>query len=119
MKQDTLSDLRPYSDIILQHLPVRVGLYDAHSLRLLDANALYLEGLKKYLPSDWRKENLIGHLLTEWELTSIGHSLLMLFRSAQETGESFQGEATPFTSPSGEVTYWNWKVSTISEPDGT
>ncbi len=118
MKQETFSALRPYSDIILQHIPVRVGLYDVYDLRLLDANELYLEGLKKYLPPDWCEENLIGHSLAEWELTSIGHSLLMVFRSAQETGEALQGEATPFTSPSGEVTYWNWKVSPISEPDG-
>jgi signal transduction histidine kinase len=118
MRQDILSERRPYAQLMLDHMPTRVALYDAHDLRLLDANALYIETLRKFILPGLKDESPLGHQLTDWELAEQGRSLVAFLQYGIELGEAAQGTATPFVMPDGKMTYWNWMLDPIAGPDG-
>lgn len=118
MRQDITTNLRPYAHIILEHITTRVALYDAHSLRLLDANSQYLEALKRFLPSSMTDEHIMGSYIFGHHLASPDEYTIAIFRNTATTGIAYQGDAYPITTTEGEITYWDWTLEPIPNEQG-
>ncbi len=100
-----------YADIVLEHLPVGVAVYDVQEFRLLEANTLFLTNLEPFLDPCWQQEQAVGHTLAEFGPCHF----IDIFRSVVESGERYQGEALPFAMSQGQLTYWNWTLDLIED----
>jgi signal transduction histidine kinase len=111
--------IRKYSHahIMLEHMPVRVALYDAHDLCLLDANPQYLQEMERFLEPELQGGSIIGHCLTEWEgmTEGVGASFIALLRQVATTGVSYHGERKAFSVSEEETTYWDFSIDPIRE----
>jgi len=100
-----------YADIVLEHLPVGVAVYDAQEFRLLEANTLFLTNLEPFLDPCWQQERAIGHTLAELEICNF----MDIFRSVAESAEAYRGEALPLATLQGQLTYWDWTLDLIED----
>src|SRR5258706_583934 len=118
MDGQTKAKAEQYTDIMLEHMPVGVALYDIHDFRLLMANPLYHKFLDNYLGPAWTGGRAIGHPLMEWLPAADATSFVSIFRTVEEAGRRYQAGEYVFQSRECGVTYWNWTLDPIHESDG-
>lgn len=118
MDKQSSSEFRNYADIMLEHMPVGVALFDAQNLHLLSANRLYLTFLDIYLDPRWHDGKVIGHSITEWlpgiETTDIEAN----FRGVAETGISYRVGKYTLPLPEYGLTYWKWTIDPVRDDEG-
>lgn len=102
-----------YADIILEHMPVGVALFEAQNLRLLTANPRF----QTFLRPCWQEGKAIGHQLIDWAPETQVPSIIAIFRRVAETGIPYRGEEYPLHKDHG-ITYWNWTLDPICDNDG-
>lgn len=110
--------LEQYTDIMLQHMPVGVALYEADSLRLLSANALFHKYTETFLDARWREGRIIGHPLQDWFPEEELAPILAAFHTVAESGVSYQSGAYPIHLPPHGTTYWNWALEAVRNDEG-
>ncbi|HZR44674.1 MAG TPA: ATP-binding protein [Ktedonobacteraceae bacterium] len=111
MQTDQGMALRASAHLMLEHAPIGMALFDAHTLCLLTANPAY----EALLSPGWQNGRAIGHSLVEW-LPAVEHqSIIELFQRVAETGVSARREAYAFPTRTGETRYWNWTLDPIAE----
>jgi PAS domain S-box-containing protein len=118
MDGQTKAKAEQYTDIMLEHMPVGVALYDIHDFRLLMANPLYHKFLDNYLGPAWTGGRAIGHPLMEWLPPADATSFVSICRTVAETGRRYQAGEYVFQSRECGVTYWNWTLDPIHESEG-
>lgn len=107
-----------YTDIILEHIPVGVALYDAQEFRLLAANTLYHKFLNQYVTPSLRNGRALGLPLKDWLPQEEVIDFLKIFRTVAETGTPYQAEEYTFHSPECGISYWNWSLAPLRNNEG-
>jgi signal transduction histidine kinase len=106
------------ADVVLEHLPVGVAVYDAQEFRLLEANALFLANVEPFLDPCWLNGRAIGHSLAEFGARLHPLCSIDVFQSAVEQKKAYRGEALALPTPHGSLTYWNWTLDLIEVQAG-
>jgi PAS domain S-box-containing protein len=107
-----------YAGMMLEHLPIGVALYDAGSLRLLSANALFHTFLDTFLEPHWQGGQAVGHTVQEWMPEGEVSPILAIFHRTAETGVPYQSDEYAIYFPGHETTYWQWTLEAIRDGDG-
>src|SRR5712691_175175 len=118
MDSQTASKTRSYVDLMLEHMPVGVALFDAENLRLLAANALYHTFLNMYLDPRWRDGRAIGFPITDWLPREEPIDTFPILRTVAETGNPYRTGEYAFHVPRHGLTYWNWTVDPVRDHNG-
>lgn len=118
MESKTRTRLEQYADIILEHLPVGVALYDAGSLRLLSANALFHTFMDTFLEPRWHGGRALGHTVQEWLPEGEVSPILTIFHRTAETGTPYKSDEYTMYFPGHGTTYWRWTLEAIRDEDG-
>ena len=118
MARRTVAKKSVYTDMIMEHMPVGVAVYDAQNLTLLEANTLFLTILDVLLAAEWHDGRAIGHPITELGTQIQAAGLVDIFRSVAKTGISHRSESVPFYTANGRLTYWTWTLDAIHTSDG-
>jgi PAS domain S-box-containing protein len=105
-----------YADLMLEHTPVGIAIYDAHDLRLLESNALFMQVIDELCPSCERRG--AGRTAECWMPEAREMGIVDIFRNVAQTGISYRGQEFAFPSPKRGVTYWNWSVDAVRDQDG-
>lgn len=113
MGSNIIARMHPYAHTILEHMPVRVALYDAQNLCLLDANTRYLQALDRFLEPELRGCKAIGHCMIEWTPKGSSSDFIAIFRQVAETGKPYHGEEVAAATHEGLITYWNFAIEPI------
>jgi signal transduction histidine kinase len=109
------SSPKTFEELILDHIRAGTALIDAHSLRLLKANPLFLTFLDKYIGPTWQHGQVVGYVLPEF----LNRPRFMeILRQVAETGESFQAKERTFPEADEGKSYWNWSVRPVRDEDG-
>ncbi|GAC1471111.1 MAG: hypothetical protein NVS2B12_21240 [Ktedonobacteraceae bacterium] len=108
-----------YADIMLEHLPVGVAVYDEHEFRLLEANSLFLAYVDPFLAPQLQHGQVIGHTLTEFDPCLQPLCSIETFRSVSQSGHAMRGEAQRISSArtQDKLTYWDWTLNRVKDPD--
>jgi signal transduction histidine kinase len=106
-----------HAHIMLDHMPVRVALYDAHNLCLIDANAQYLQAIEHFLEPELQGRNAIGHCLSEMQGAAEGYgaNFIFLLRQVAASGIAYHGERKAYSVNGEETTYWDFSIDPIRE----
>jgi PAS domain S-box-containing protein len=115
MGSNIMARIHPYAHTMLEYMPVRVALYDAQNLCLLDANTCYLQALDRFLEPELRGCKVIGHRMTEWSVKGGEADFVAIFRQVAETGESYHGEEVAAATHEGVMTYWNFAIEPVQD----
>lgn len=112
---DTTSQtkLHDFADMMLEHMPVGVALFEAETLRLLTADTRF----QAFLGPCWQEGKAIGQLLLDWIPETHIPSITAIFRSVAETDIPYRGEEYPFHKEQS-ITYWNWMLDPIHDNEG-
>jgi signal transduction histidine kinase len=103
------------AEMMLEHLPVGVALFDAHDLRLLQANPCYHASLAP----EWQQGRAIGHRFTEFVPQAEYSGSADLFRQVAATGVPYKTEAYASAAVRERgLTYWDWSLNPICDADG-
>jgi len=103
-----------YAEAIIEHLPVGIGLLDAHDYRLLTANPLFLS----FLDPAWHDGQALGRTLSEWIPRAEETGVVAIVRMVAATGLPYHADIYPFPAFERGLTYWNWKLEALRDPDG-
>jgi signal transduction histidine kinase len=103
-----------YAAAIIEHLPVGIGLIDAHNFRLLTANPLFLS----FLDPAWHGGQALGRPISEWIPRAEETGIMEVVRTVAMTGLSYHAELYPFPAFQRGFTYWDWKLEALRDPDG-
>jgi signal transduction histidine kinase len=106
-----------YVDIMFEHMPIGVALYNAQDLRLLAANTLMLTILDTNLDPCWQGQ-MVGHPATDWLPADVAPSLVAICRTVVETGNPFHIDEYAFLSPGRGITYWKWDLHPVRDSNG-
>lgn len=106
------------ADVVLEHLPVGVAVYDVQEFRLLEANALFLASVEPFLDPCWLNGQVIGHTLAEFGARLHPLCSIDVFQSVVEQRKAYRGEALPLPVPQSPLTYWNWTLDLIEVQAG-
>ncbi|HLI06464.1 MAG TPA: ATP-binding protein [Ktedonobacteraceae bacterium] len=106
-----------FADIMLQHIPVGVALYEADSLHLLSANASFHRYMDTFLDPRWQGGKAIGHALQEWMPDTELASILTVFQRVAETGSPYRSDEYALYFPAHGTTYWRWTLEAIRDDD--
>jgi PAS domain S-box-containing protein len=101
--------LQNFANLMLQHVPVGLALFDARDLRLLTANAYYRRLYQD--SSESSQEATLASGLPESERAK----LIAIFRTVIDTGVAFRADAYAITELHRGTTYWNWELTPIME----
>ncbi len=107
-----------YADVVLEHLPVGVAVYDLQEFRLLEANTLFLTNAQAFLEPCWHDAKVLGHPLAEFGSRLDPLCSIEMFLSVVESGKACRGEALPLSTQQGSLTYWDWTLDVIEGQDG-
>src|SRR5437588_4996539 len=107
-----------YIDVMLEHLPIGVALFDAQDLRLLAANALYNIFLDTFLEPQWRNGQAFGHPFPEWLPGAEATGMISIFRTVAENGIPYRAGEYVFPAFKSGITYWNWTLDPVQDTDG-
>jgi PAS domain S-box-containing protein len=115
MQHSTTTSPPADAGTILEHLPVGVALFEAHSLRLLTANAAY----QSLLDPAWQQGRAIGHPLTEFFPQAEASGVVALFRQVVESGIPSKLDLSVVCLPlAPHATSWAWALSPIFDQAG-
>ena len=106
------------ADVVLEHLPVGVAVYDAQEFRLLEANALFLTNVEPFLDPCWLDGRIIGHPIAEFGARLHPLCSIDAFQLVVEQKKAYRGEALPLLTPHGSLTYWNWTLDLVEVQAG-
>jgi signal transduction histidine kinase len=118
MGSNITSRMHLHADMILEHMPVRVALYDVQDIRLLDANIRYLHALDRFLEPEMRGGNVIGRCMSEWGMKGREADFAAIFRQVAETGRPYHGEEVAAATHDGTLTYWDFTIEPICDDNG-
>ncbi|HEX6480797.1 MAG TPA: ATP-binding protein [Ktedonobacteraceae bacterium] len=118
MDRQTKAKAEQYTDIMLEHMPVGVALYDVHDFRLLMANPLYHKFLDSNLAPAWKGGRAIGHPLMDWVPGEVASYFISIFRRVAETGEQYRAGEYVLQGHACGITYWNWTLDPIRNSEG-
>jgi len=118
MGSQSTTTTHDYTDIMLEHIPVGVALYDVQEFRLLAANALYHKFLNQYVSPSLRNGRALGLPLKDWLPPEEVIDFLKIFRTVAETGTPYQAEEYAFHSPECGISYWNWSLAPVRNDQG-
>jgi PAS domain S-box-containing protein len=118
MESITNARVERYANMMLEHLPVGVALYDAESLRLLSANALFHTFMDTFLEPHWKGGRAIGHTVQEWLPEGEVSPILTIFHRTAETGTPYKSDEYTMYFPGHGTTYWRWTLEAIRDEDG-
>jgi signal transduction histidine kinase len=105
----------PYAEAIaIEHLPVAIGLLDAHDFRLLTANPLFLT----FLGPAWRDGQALGRAVPEWLPRAEESGVMEIVRTVASSGLPYHADMYPFPAFQRGFTYWNWRLEALRDPDG-
>lgn len=105
----------PYTAAIaIEHLPVGIGLLDAHDFRLLTANPLFLT----FLGPGWREGQALGKAVTEWLPRAEEIGVMEILRTVASSGLPYHADMYPIPVPQRGFTYWNWRLEAMRDPEG-
>jgi signal transduction histidine kinase len=103
-----------YAEAIIEHLPVGIGLIDAHDFRLLTANPFFLS----FLDPAWHDGQALGKPVSEWIPQAEETGIMEIVRTVATTGLPYHAEMYPFPAFQRGFTYWDWKLEALRGPDG-
>ena len=121
MDSQTHATMNEYANILLDHIPAGVALFDARDFRLLAANQRFHQFIRMHLHISWESDTIIGHPLAEWLPTADAAdaaALVALFRTVSETGQPYQAEEYAVLLPNRDVVYWNWSLHPVPDEQG-
>lgn len=110
--------MNQYTDIMLQHIPVGVALFDASSFRLLSANSRYHMFIDTFLEAAWQRGKAVDHPIQDWMPESALEPLLAIFHMVAETGNSYSSDEYAVDLPGHGLTYWNWTLEAVRDEQG-
>src|SRR5438552_167228 len=114
MQRSTMPSPSSGAETIFEHLPVGVALFEAHSLRLVMANASYQD----LLDQTWQQGRAIGHPLTDFFPQAESSGVTALFRQVAATGHPLHQDLSASWATDGSTAYWNWTLSPITDQTG-
>jgi signal transduction histidine kinase len=100
--------------IAVEHLPVAIGLLDAHDFRLLTANPLFLT----FLGPAWRDGQALGRAVPEWLPRAEESGVMEIVRTVASSGLPYHADMYPFPAFGRGFTYWNWRLQALRDPTG-
>ncbi len=103
-----------YAEAIIEHLPVGIGLIDAHDFSLLTANPLFLT----FLDPAWHDGQALGRPVAEWIPQAEETGIMEIVRTVATTGLPYHAEMYPFPAFQRGFTYWDWKLEALRDPAG-
>lgn len=112
------TEVNQYADIMLEHMPVGVALYDASTFRLLCANSRFHAFIDTFLEPVWQGGNATGHPIQDWMPEPAIGRLLAIFRMVAETGNPYSSGEYPIDFPEHGMTYWNWTLAAVRDEQG-
>ena len=107
-----------YADVVLEHLPIGVAVYDVQEFRLLEANTLFLASVEALLDPCWLNGRVISHPLAEFGAQLHPLCSIDVFQSVVASGKACRGEALPLSTLRGSLTYWNWTLDLVEAQAG-
>jgi len=120
MDGQTKAKAEQYTDIMLEHMPVGVALYDIHDFRLLMANPLYHKFLDNYLGpamDGWKGNWTSPHgVATRLQMQL---PLWSIFRTVAETGRRYQAVSMFFRAVNVASLTGIGTLDPIHESEGT
>lgn len=109
---------RSYANIMLEHMPVGVALFDAPAFHLLACNPLF----ETFLDPGWQNDRAIGHPLSDfipgWVSEAQAASAVRVFRKVVETGTAYRVDWYMAPSRGSGTAYWNWYLEPVADQDG-
>lgn len=105
---------RDLVDTILAHMPIGVALYDAQSLRLLDANDLF----HSFLNPQWRNGRATGHSIADWFPELERNAAIEVLSSVARTGTPYHTDAFVVATLDRGITYWDVTINPIRDESG-
>ena len=105
---------RALMDAMLKHMPIGVAIYDAQSLRLIDANELF----HTFLNPHWRNGRAMGHAVTDWFPEKVRKEAEDILRAVAETGTPFHTDAYEVIAVDRGITYWDVTITPIRNKHG-
>ncbi|QBD79717.1 PAS domain-containing protein [Ktedonosporobacter rubrisoli] len=110
--------LSSYADLILDHLPLGIALFDAHDLRLLSANTAY----QAFLEPAWQQGHALGYTLDKFlpqQATADANDFfnIAVFRRVVASGQKYHARSN-YSLARGN-TYWDWTLEPLSDEQGT
>ena len=102
------------TDLIFEHMPVCVALFDTQHFLLLRANAMF----HSILDPVWQNGEALEHTVSDWLPEADANGILAIYRNVIATGIPYQ--ASEFLYPSFErgITYWNWILKPLYDEHG-
>jgi signal transduction histidine kinase len=105
----------PYTAAIaVEHLPVGIGLLDAHDFCLLTANPLFLT----FLGPAWRDGQALGRPVPEWLPRAEELGVMEIVRTVASSGLAYHADMYPLPTFRRGFTYWNWRLEALRDPHG-
>jgi signal transduction histidine kinase len=98
----------------VEHLPVGIGLLDAHDFCLLTANPLFLT----FLGPAGRSGQALGRPVPEWLPRAEEIGVMEIVRTVASSGLPYHADMYPFPALKRGFTYWNWRLEALRDPDG-
>ncbi|WP_165423196.1 ATP-binding protein [Ktedonosporobacter rubrisoli] len=108
-----------YANVMIEHMPIGIAIYDAQEFRLLEANALFLASLNTFLDLHWHNEQIIGRSITEFGSWLFPLGISDIFYSVAETGQPYRAEEMAAYTIQGQLTFWNWTLDCIRDSAGS
>jgi two-component system phosphate regulon sensor histidine kinase PhoR len=107
-----------FANIMLDHTPAGMAIFDAQELRLLEANSSYFDLINALNETSSAERTLVpGTSLLKCEQDERGQRFLAICRTIIATGVSYQSEDT-YQIAGRNTTYWNWTLTPIFGEQG-
>ncbi|QBD83028.1 PAS domain-containing protein [Ktedonosporobacter rubrisoli] len=108
------------AELMLEHTSVGMAIYDAHDMRLLQANTLFLSFFRNYFAALGQEEhkNIIGHTFCDWLTSAQKREMMGIFHTVVETGTPYHGNDFSLPDAHGEPTYWHWSLNPVRDEHG-
>lgn len=102
-----------FADILLEHMPVAVALYDAQDFRLLAANTLF----HSLLNPAWQNGRALGHPPADWVVGANVTTIENMLRRVVETGIPYRANELAIHSSFHGTTYWALTIEPVRDND--
>jgi nitrogen-specific signal transduction histidine kinase len=114
----TMQGSKHYANMMLEHIPSGLAVYDAQELYLLEANTLYIRLLDGFLAEDWRGGNVLGHTIDEWGESASNIPMLKQFQEIIGSGQTSHVQEFALRNEQQEIVYWKGTLQAIQDEQG-
>ncbi|HVB25256.1 MAG TPA: ATP-binding protein [Ktedonobacteraceae bacterium] len=102
------------TNLIFEHMPIGVALFDTRNFLLLHANPMYLSSLD----TAWQNGRALEQPISDWLPKAEENGILAIFSNVVFTGIPYRANEYAFPSFERGMTYWNWTIDPLRDESG-